>query len=342
MVVAGSQGGGLAAFNASTGGVVWEDRGLGPISGSPAITGDRVVVGTLSGHVRAFDLVRGRQLWDWKAPGLSPAIWSSPTVYRTLVLVGIGSQYGDSPLEAGRMAALDLATGRDVWELCVRTACAPGGGIWSTPAIDSAGRAYVGAGNPDDGVLSFDALTGTRLWERSFYADGGRDLDVGASPVIFAMGMHEVVAVGSVAGVFKALDATTGAIIWSEDLVSGSPVHGLTASPGYDGSRLFVGSASPPEGMFALAPSDGAVTWRHQTDQPVYSSPAVGSGVVLFGTGAVFGDVKAGSIVALSSSDGQVLWMYDTHSAVRSSPAIAGRLVVVGDANGDVFAFRPA
>jgi outer membrane protein assembly factor BamB len=185
-------------------------------------------------------------------------------------------------------------------------------------------------------------MTGTRLWERSFYADAGRDLDIGASPVVFAIGMREVVAVGSVAGVFKALDAASGAVIWADDLVSGSPVHGLTASPGYDGTRLFVGSASPPLGMFALSPGDGAVTWRHPTDQPEYSAPAVGNGVVLFGTGAVFGDIKAGAIVALSSSDGRVLWSYDTHSAVRSSPAIAGRLVVAGDANGDLFAFRPA
>jgi outer membrane protein assembly factor BamB len=124
--------------------------------------------------------------------------------------------------------------------------------------------------------------------------------------------------------------------------VSGSAVHGLTASPGYDGTRLFVGSASPPNGMFALNASDGRVLWRHETDLPVYSSPAVAEGVVLFGTGAVFGDTTVGSIVALSTSDGQVLWTYDTHSAVRSSPAIAGRLVVAGDAKGDVFAFRPA
>jgi polyvinyl alcohol dehydrogenase (cytochrome) len=163
MVVAASQGGWLTAFSVSTGAVQWADSGLGPISGSPAIDGGRVVVGTLSGHVRALDLAHGHQLWDWQAPGDAPAIWSSPTVYRTLLLLGISSPYGDSPLEAGRMAALDLATGREVWEFCVRPACAPGGGIWSTPAIDSAGRAFVGVGNPDDGILAFDAMTARRL-----------------------------------------------------------------------------------------------------------------------------------------------------------------------------------
>ncbi|TME39170.1 MAG: hypothetical protein E6I61_11865, partial [Chloroflexi bacterium] len=74
---------------------------------------------------------------------------------------------------------------------------------------------------------------------------------------------------------------------------------------------------------------------------PIYSAPAVAKGVVIFGTGAVFGDLSTGSVVALSSSDGHRLWSYDTHSAVRSGPALAGDLVFVGDSAGDLLAFRP-
>jgi outer membrane protein assembly factor BamB len=81
--------------------------------------------------------------------------------------------------------------------------------------------------------------------------------------------------------------------------------------------------------------------WRHDTDQPVYSAPAVGNGVVVLGTGGVFGDLKSGAILALSGADGHVLWSYGTHSAVRSGPAIAGDLLVVGDSVGDLMAFRP-
>ena len=74
---------------------------------------------------------------------------------------------------------------------------------------------------------------------------------------------------------------------------------------------------------------------------PVYSAPAVAKGLVLFGTGAVFGDLGVGSLLAVSASDGHVLWSRDVHSAVRSGPAIAGDLVVVGDNAGEVMAFRP-
>ncbi|MGH7764754.1 MAG: PQQ-binding-like beta-propeller repeat protein [Candidatus Dormibacteraceae bacterium] len=340
LVIAGSMGGRLAAFDESTGTLVWRQDGLGEISGSPAIAGGRVYIATLAGHVRAFDLARGGPIWDWKVPAANAAIWSSPTAYRDLLVIAVSSAYGDSPFVPGRLFGLDSRTGRERWSVCVRPACQDGDGIWSTPSIDSSGVAYVGVGNPDDGVLAFDAATGHVLWDRSLYADGGLDLDVGASPVILAHAGREVVAVGSNRGTFAVLDARTGTVIWSKDLVTGSAVHGLIATSAYDGKVLYVPSASPPTGLFALTTA-GSVTWNHQTDLPVYSSPALGDGVIVFGTGAVFGDLGAGSIVALSTADGREVWSYDTHSAVRSSPAVAGSLVVAGDYAGDLLAFRP-
>jgi outer membrane protein assembly factor BamB len=341
-VVAASANGELAAYDETTGAQTWKRSGLGPISGSPAISDRRVFAATLSGHVRAVGLNDGRDIWDWKAPGAQPALWSSPTIYRGQLLIGVSSQAGDQPLESGRIVALDVGNGGERWTTCAMTACEPGGGIWSTPSIDAAGRAYVGVGNPIDGVLAFDATTGDRLWQHSFYADAARDLDVGASPVVLDVAGREAVAVGSVAGIFKLFDAATGNVIWSDELVIGGAVHGLIASAAYDGASLYVPSASPPTGVFALRPADGAVLWRRESGLPVYSSPAVASGVLVVGTGAVFGDTKAGAVVALSIPDGQTLWSYDTHSAARSSPVVAGSLVVVGDFSGDLFAFRPA
>jgi outer membrane protein assembly factor BamB len=340
-VVAGSANGELTAFDEKAGTELWTRTGLGAISGTPAIVGNLVFAATLTGHVRAFDLNDGRDVWDWKAEGLQPALWSSPTIYNGLLLVGVGSQAGDTPLETGRMVALDAGTGHERWSTCSIAGCLPGGGIWSTPSIDSVGHAYVGVGNPVDGVLAFDARTGGRLWETSFYSDNGRDLDVGASPVLLELGGREALAIGSVAGAFNMLDARNGALIWSVDLDKGSAVHGLIATAAYDGVNLYVGSASPPTGVFARK-LDGSDLWTVVTFQPVYSAPSAGNGVVVFGTGAVFGDLSVGLIIALSPKDGNVLWSYDARSAVRSSPAIAGNLVVVGDVAGDLFAFRPA
>ena len=199
----------------------------------------------------------------------------------------------------------------------------------------------MGVGNPDDGVLAIDPLTGTPKWLTSLYPDSDRDLDVGATPVIFTLEAREVVAQATVEGMFAVLDATTGNVVWSKELVRGSAVHGLIASPAFDGTHIYTGSASPPTAMFALKPSDGSTAWRYDVADPIYSAPAVAKGVVIFGTGAVFGDLSTGSVVALSSSDGHRLWSYETHSAVRSGPGLAGDLVVVGDSAGDLLAFRP-
>ena len=340
-VVAGSDNGDLAAFDENTGAQLWMRSGLGPISGSPAIAGNRVFAATLSGHVRAFDLSDGHDVWDWKAEGEQPALWSSPTIYGGLLLIGVASQAGDTPLESGRMVALDVGTGRERWSVCAMAACQPGGGIWSTPSIDSAGHAFVGVGNPVDGVMAFDAGNGDRLWQTSFYSDASRDLDVGASPVLVEVGGREALAVGSVAGILEMLDARNGAVIWSVNLVEGSAVHGLLATAAYDGVNLYVPSASPPTGLFARR-LDGSDLWTSRTPQPVYSAPSAGHGVVIFGTGAVFGDLGVGLILAVSSGDGRVLWSYDAHAAVRSSPAIVGNRVFVGDSAGDLFAFAPS
>ncbi len=340
MVVAGSAGGELAAFNATTSERVWMKRGLGAITGSPTVVGDRVLVGTLTGRAYAFNLSRGDSIWNWSGPP-DAAVWASPLAYEDLVIVALASPYGDKPLVPGRLVGLDAATGFERWSTCVVVDCQAGDGIWSTPAVDEKGSAYVGVGNPDDGLLAFAPSNGVKKWLTSLYADAGRDLDIGATPVIFSLGGRAIVAAASVEGTLALIDATDGAVVWSRALVKGSPVHGLIASPAYDGKHIYVGSASPPTGLFALKPSDGMVMWRRDTDQPVYSAPAVGNGVVVFGTGAVFGDLRKGSLLALATADGRVLWSYDAHSSVRGGPAIAGNLVVVGDNSGDLMAFRP-
>ncbi len=340
LVVAASAGGVVAAYRLGTGATLWQLNGLGAISSSPTIAAAHVIVGTLTGHIIAIGL-DGTLLWDSVAPGIKPAIWSSPTVYGQLVLAGVGSQYGDSPLETGRIIALDLATGARVWSVCA-LACKPGDGIWSTPAIDGAGRGFIGVGNPDDGVLAFEVATGKPLWFMSLHPDAGRDVDVGATPIVLQSGGREAIAVGSNAGIFKLLDAASGSVLWSRDLVQGSAVHGLLASPAYDGTNFYVPSAGVPVGVFALAAADGKTLWTYDSGLPVYSAPAVGQGVVMFGIGDVFGNPNIGGVVALSSRDGSVLWLTDLHSAVFSGPAISGDTVLIGNSRGDLIAYRPA
>jgi len=81
VVVAASAAGVVAAYRVNSGARIWQVEGLGAISGSPAIAGSRVIVGSLTGHIYALDLAGGARLWNAFAPGVKPAIWSSPAVY---------------------------------------------------------------------------------------------------------------------------------------------------------------------------------------------------------------------------------------------------------------------
>jgi outer membrane protein assembly factor BamB len=67
----------------------------------------------------------------------------------------------------------------------------------------------------------------------------------------------------------------------------------------------------------------------------VDSSPAVGAGLVIYGT-------QSDSVVALAAGTGKVVWQSPTTSAVESAPVIAAGTVYVGSDNGTVYALNEA
>jgi outer membrane protein assembly factor BamB len=195
--------------------------------------------------------------------------------------------------------------------------------------------------SPDDAVAAFDAGIGRVTWKTPLYPDQGRGLDVWATPLLFLSHGHERVAIGGQAGTFAVLDAATGAVAWSRDLVAGSAAHGLVGSAGFDGHSLYVPSAGAPGGVLALSPDDGAVRWRVSSTRPVYSSPAIGLGVLVYGEGALDGDRPEGALVAISTAGGSELWRMETGAAVVASPAVVGEAVYAADRRGHLMAFRP-
>ena len=71
-------------------------------------------------------------------------------------------------------------------------------------------------------------------------------------------------------------------------------------------------------------PTFGGVAWAFETDGPVRSTPALGGGVLYFGSGD-------GGLYAVRANDGSLRWRFDAGAAVLSSPAITDRVVIFGD-----------
>jgi outer membrane protein assembly factor BamB len=133
-----------------------------------------------------------------------------------------------------------------------------------------------------------------------------------------------VVYVGSNDGNVYALNATTGAKLWS--LFAG----GVISSPAVANGVVYIGADNS---VYALNGTTGAPLWSYRTGNEVVSSPAVANGVVYIGS---FDD----NVYALAASTGTKLWSYTTGNFVESSPAVASGVVYVGSDDHNVYALN--
>jgi outer membrane protein assembly factor BamB len=140
--------------------------------------------------------------------------------------------------------------------------------------------------------------------------------------------VNGVVYVGSGNGSVYALNASSGAVLWS--FATGAFV---ASSPAVVNGVVYVGALARfgDGGMFyALNASTGAQLWSFVTDNPVTSSPAVVNGVVYVGS-------SNGNVYALNASTGAQLWSFVTGNTASayvpqatSSPAVVNGVVYIG------------
>lgn len=209
-------GSGLYRLDVATGKIVWSET-LAALSGnaksfartSPAIGPASIVIGDQGeATVYALDKSSGKLLWRTTLDhAIGAIITSLPVIAGSTVVVGVSSnqeeyaaQYKNFELTfRGSVAALDLATGRVLWQVHTVPTGFTGAAVWgSNLAVDQSRHAvYAGTGDnysvPDevaecqakarngrqqdaclpvadhiDSVLSLDLKTGRELWARRF------------------------------------------------------------------------------------------------------------------------------------------------------------------------------
>jgi len=178
------------------------------------------------------------------------------------------------------------------------------------------------------------------------------------TPSVVANG---VAYVGTIDGAVYALNASTGTVLWSNE-IGGI----LLSSPAVANGVVYIGSFD--HNVYALNASTGAKLWSFTTGDQVESSPTVANGVVYIGSDALYalnastgaklwsypagvssspavvnGVVYVGSganVYALNASTGAKLWSFATGSFVVSSPAVANGVVYFGSADRNVYALN--
>jgi len=299
----------------------------------------------------------------WKQPGLGASpnnfLWDSPALYNGSIYIGEAS-YGDCPLVQGKLFKLDAATGNiQATANMVPNGCI-GGGIWTSPTIDTAdGSVYVttgtpfGCGKPGPNLApSMVKLRGSDLtiqssWTVPVSAQSAGDADFGATPTLFTanIGGKAVSLVGAVNknAIFYAWDRTNIAKgpVWQTTVAtaSGSPASGSIISAAWDGANLYVGGGnstvngvSCSGNIGALNPASGAFVWRTCTGSHMLGALTVVPGVVIEGT-------NGGSVFFLNAANGNTLLNYPSGAgAVQGECSVSNGVVYIPGGNGNLIA----
>src|SRR5438552_1685355 len=160
---------------------------------------------------------------------------------------------------------------------------------------------------------------------------------VTASPIV----VGDTVFVGDNAGIFYAIDATSGTVKWQYQTHDQhkTPYLGILSSAAYEKGTVYFGGGGT---VWALDATSGAPVWAVDSDpsaptsrMEVESSPVVHNGVVYVGTDVNESSTQhATGLLAINAASGDLVWKFnpeDRTVTTTLSPA------VLGDGCGDVW-----
>jgi polyvinyl alcohol dehydrogenase (cytochrome) len=177
----------------------------------------------------------------------------------------------------------------------------------------------------------------------------------------------DVVGAGQKSGVYWAVNADTGNLLWSTQVGPGGLFGGIEWGPALDANRIYVAitnynhvsyTVGPPtnETLYAgswaaLDSATGAILWQVPTTGQDPRAPQYGSlalGQVSEANGVVYAGSTAGDMVALDAGTGKTLWNFASGGTVICGPAIVNGTIYwgsgysrlgVGTTNNKLYAF---
>jgi outer membrane protein assembly factor BamB len=316
-----SNSGDFYAIDLATGNVIWK-RNLGWVqqftcqsrgtSASPSVLPDpktgllTVYEAGGDGYLYALNAATGAIVWKSEIKVQSPGVndwfdWSSPTVYRGRIYVGLTSQC-DNPLTRGGVKKFDQHTGTVLGVYHATPRGVGGGGVWSSVAVHNrslwatTGTPPVHGKPPGTDAVSIVRVS-TRTMKRVSrwtvpLAHPGLDQDFGASPVLWPASYngHKVRLVGAMNknGIFYAWRAAAlgKGPVWKYRI--DNPVTpSIPAAVWNHGRRIWVaGNTTTINGHKYLGSVrcfsvKGKLLWAHGLPAAVLMTPELDSSNVL-------------------------------------------------------------
>lgn len=249
----------VISLSAETGKQIWRARVSSEILAAPVVSGRIVVVRTIDGKLFGFNADDGKRLWvyDRTVPTLTLRGTSAPVIAGDYVIAGF---------DEGRLAAIELFTGKLVWE----TRIALGSGrselermvdIDAEPVIVD-DVIYVATFQGRVAALALDS--GRILWTRDISSYAGLCADDSA---IYITGDNSEI---------WSLDRFTGNSIWMQDKLQARAVTG----PDIIGNMIVVGDI---EGyLHWLDKETGEIVGRNRVSNNMIITPPVTASDILY------------------------------------------------------------
>ncbi|MEM1360323.1 MAG: PQQ-binding-like beta-propeller repeat protein [Pseudomonadota bacterium] len=319
---------GTVSATATSGAAIWSKSLVPPneragegSGGGLAVAGQTLYVTTGYGNLHALDVTSGAQRWEQSLGALASG---APTVAGDLVYLTTRNGFG---------WAIETGTGRIRWQIEGTPTVAvtqPG----AAPAVGSR-SVYFPFGSGE--VTAVLRQGGLRIWATTVSGERtGRAYatvpDISGDPVI----LGDVVYVGNAGGRTVALDAVSGARIWTA-------LEGSTGPVWPAGGSVFL--ISDQGELVRLSGSDGTVIWN--AELPYFQAERVRRRKGVY---AHFGPILAGSRLIVASSDGflrevdpasgQLLRQTPIGGAATVNPVVAGGTLYIVTEDGQLRAFR--
>jgi outer membrane protein assembly factor BamB len=212
--------------------------------------------------------------------GTAPAATGRPAAGWTQPDADLAStRYVTSAITSANVSKLGVAW---TMPLTMNTTTSHTDGAYAATPVIVNGVVYVQ--DLDSNVYAISLATGKVLWTRDYdSANGGPDGVNVAGGVVYAATATSAVA----------LDAATGAQLWSRTLI-GNDHEGIAMAPGFDHGTVYVSTvpanvttvygAGGQGILWALNAKTGAPEWSWNQDQNLWGNPGVNSGAGLWYT----------------------------------------------------------
>ena len=254
-VLVGTLDGEVIALSRNGGEALWRAGISSEVLAAPAGDGDIVVVRAGDGRIYGLAAADGQRRWalDRDVPTLSLRGSSQPVVAGDRVYAG---------LDTGKLVALELSSGRILWEEAVST---PRGrseverlvDVDADPVVADDAVYAVSYGGE---VVSLESATGRLNWRQNLSSNSGLALD------------QERLYASDRDGRVWALDRRSGAVLWTQDALK----HRRLTRPVLHGGYVAVGDL---EGyVHWLSPEDGALRGRLNAGRSALVAPPPGVG----------------------------------------------------------------